>query len=207
MTDEMKALIEKTRRIDGMWSKEQIAAHANRLADALEAATSPLPDEQLDEIEKRLAQFDREGHCSCYHESQERECHQHGDEHARFHGDVADDQRVLLAEVRGLRAEAQRIPLYAMLDIWQALYGTSRPEFDEFYAEYGYAETWARLLAEVRALSSHPDEETNIRATVWQEGWERGFRDTQAAGRDEDGYIVVIPAPNPYLPTPEGSET
>lgn len=42
------------------------------------------------------------------------------------------------------------IPLYGMLDVWTALYGTSHPEFDEFYAEHGYAETWARILAAVR---------------------------------------------------------
>ncbi len=43
------------------------------------------------------------------------------------------------------------IPLYGMLDVWMALYGTSHPEFDEFYAEHGYADTWARILAAVRA--------------------------------------------------------
>lgn len=42
------------------------------------------------------------------------------------------------------------IPLYGMLDVWMALYGTSHPDFDVFYAEHGYAETWACILAAVR---------------------------------------------------------
>lgn len=42
------------------------------------------------------------------------------------------------------------IPLYAMLDVWTALYGTSHPEFDEFYDQHGYAETWAHLLSSIR---------------------------------------------------------
>ena len=45
---------------------------------------------------------------------------------------------------------AQAIPPYAMLDVWMALYGTSHPDFDEFYAEHGYAETWARLMHAIR---------------------------------------------------------
>lgn len=44
------------------------------------------------------------------------------------------------------------IPLYAMLDVWMALYGTSHPEFDEFYERHGYAATWSMLTARVRAL-------------------------------------------------------
>lgn len=46
------------------------------------------------------------------------------------------------------------IPLYGMLDLWMALYGTSHPQFDEFYEKHGYAETWARLLAEVRSRAA-----------------------------------------------------
>ena len=44
----------------------------------------------------------------------------------------------------------QIIPIYAMLDVWMALHDTSHPEFDEFYAEYGYAEAWARLMHAIR---------------------------------------------------------
>lgn len=49
------------------------------------------------------------------------------------------------------------IPLYGMLDLWMALYGTSHPRFDEFYEKHGYAETWARLLDEVRSRAPVPD--------------------------------------------------
>lgn len=101
--DDMKALIDRVR--DPMVCTDDLH---RELADALEAALSPLPDGELDEIERRLTEFEAEGYCRCYHESQERDCHQHGDEHARFHGDVADDQRALLAEVRRLRALSSR---------------------------------------------------------------------------------------------------
>lgn len=68
-------------------------------------------------------------------------------------GPVGDTMHGLAAEAmtRLIDREyaAHKIPAYAMLDVWQALYGTSHPEFDEFYAKHGYAETWARLLAAV----------------------------------------------------------
>lgn len=36
-------------------------------------------------------------------------------------------------------------------------------------------------------------------AHVWQEGWNQGFRDYQAAESDGDGkYTVVTPTPNPH---------
>lgn len=61
------------------------------------------------------------------------------------------------------------IPLYAMLDVWTALYGTSHPEFDEFYAEHGYSETWARLLAEIRKrqTSEGPAQFGGINLSSW----------------------------------------
>jgi len=46
------------------------------------------------------------------------------------------------------------IPSYGMLDVWAALFGTSHPEFDEFYAKHGYAETWAWLMSEIRSRSA-----------------------------------------------------
>ncbi|WP_336642811.1 hypothetical protein [Microbacterium sp. MMO-113] len=56
-------------------------------------------------------------------------------------------------------AHGGTIPLYGMLDVWMALYGTSHPDFDAFYAEHGYAETWARILAAVRQRRSEPQDE------------------------------------------------
>lgn len=68
-----------------------------------------------------------------------------------------DDERE--AEHRPVQAEPGwhdgTIPLYGMLDVWMALYGTSHPGFDEFYAEHGYAETWVRILAAVRRAASY----------------------------------------------------
>lgn len=73
-------------------------------------------------------------------------------------GPAGDTMHGLAAEALSRLIEREqhrhRIPLYAMLDLWMALYQTSHPEFDEFYAEHGYAETWARLCAEVRARLS-----------------------------------------------------
>ena len=62
----------------------------------------------------------------------------------------ADDltDAILTSDVWRNRRQKE-IPLYAMLDVWMGLYGTSHPEFDEFYAEHGYAETWAYLCAEI----------------------------------------------------------
>lgn len=54
-------------------------------------------------MRETLARADADGHCRCYHESQERECHQHGDEHARLDGDVADALRKTLNVVEAVR--------------------------------------------------------------------------------------------------------
>lgn len=67
----------------------------------------------------------------------------------------------------------QRIPLYAMLDVWMALYGTSHPEFDEFYAKHGYAETWARLLAAVRTSQPVQVEATDDMVEKANREWHR----------------------------------
>ena len=44
-----------------------------------------------------------------------------------------------------------------------------------------------------------------LRAEGWQEGWNQGFRDFQAA-EIEDGYLALTPSPNPFL-TPKGADS
>jgi len=55
-------------------------------------------------------------------------------------------------------------------------FGPGEAEFDSWLAEH------ARVVS----------------GAAWAEGWQRGFRDMQAAYRDEDGYMVATPTPNPY---------
>jgi hypothetical protein len=45
-----------------------------------------------------------------------------------------------------------KIPIYGMLDVWTALGHDSR-EFDSWYERVGYAEAWAEICAQVRALA------------------------------------------------------
>lgn len=75
---------------------------------------------------------------------------------AATRGPVGDTMHGLAAEALTNLIEHEysrhKIPLYGMLDLWMALGVTSRPEFDEFYDEHGYAETWSRLLDGVRRL-------------------------------------------------------
>lgn len=109
-------------------------------------------------------------------------------------GPVGDTMHGLAAEALDRLIEREhtrhRVPLYGMLDIWQALYGTSHPEFDEFYAEHGYAETWARLCAEVDAR--RPDNavwaahDRKIAAEAFREA-----RDDLAAMVDDDLTVIV----------------
>lgn len=109
------------------------------------------------------------------------------------------------------------IPHYAMLDIWMALHGTSHPEYDEFYAEHGYAETWARLCSEVRSrrLSSTPVEtEENWEWGVIAEGDDEPYTDHYrsrqdladdigyAIGHESDVLVHRRPA-GPWLPVTE----
>jgi len=47
------------------------------------------------------------------------------------------------------------IPLYAMLDVWMAC-GFEPETFDAHYADQGYADTWAWLLAVVRNRNAQP---------------------------------------------------
>lgn len=68
------------------------------------------------------------------------------------------------------------IPLYGMLDVWMALNGTSHPEFDAFYAEHGYAETWARILAAVRQRRSEPQGEPSDAPIRNHGGWDMGLQ-------------------------------
>lgn len=37
-----------------------------------------------------------------------------------------------------------------------------------------------------------------VAAAAWQEGWNQGFRDYQAAVTDDDGYLVITPTKNPH---------
>ena len=75
---------------------------------------------------------------------------------AATRGPVGDTMHGLAAEALTNLIEHEysrhKIPLYGMLDLWMALGVTSHPEFDEFYDEHGYAETWSRLLDGVRRL-------------------------------------------------------
>lgn len=64
----------------------------------------------------------------------------------------------LEAALEAKTAEAQRIPLYAMLDVFHAVTGTSHPEWDRLYEKHGYAESWARVLAMVRDAVRERDE-------------------------------------------------
>jgi len=90
------------------------------------------------------------------------------------------------------------IPLYGMLDVWRAIHGTSHPEFDEFYAEHGYAETWARLLDSVRRLRAHgllsegaPSEEQIERAKKVLA--DEGFLPTNVHGKEHyEGYWSLV---------------
>ena len=87
---------------------------------------------------------------------------------------------MMLNEVADLLAgepTKQGIPLYGMLDVWMALYGTSHPQFDEFYEKHGYAETWARLLAEVRSRAAAgvaPQAESGHDWMTWEESGKNG---------------------------------
>lgn len=85
-------------------------------------------------------------------------------------GPVGDTMHALAAEafwrLLAVAKGHHRIPRYAMLDIWQALYGTSHPEFDEFYKEHGYAETWARLVGAVRDRLTREREEARREAVA-----------------------------------------
>lgn len=78
------------------------------------------------------------------------------------------------------------LPLYGMLDVWMALYGTSHPEFDEFYAEHGYAETWARLLAAVRERRTVQGEPTDAQE------FEFPFALGNVTLEQEDGGMWVV---------------
>lgn len=60
-------------------------------------------------MRETLTRADADGHCRCYHEGQERECHQHGDEHARLDGDVADALRKTLNVVEAVRECVDRL--------------------------------------------------------------------------------------------------
>lgn len=76
--------------------------------------------------------------------------------------ELSDALEDLLAVVDRLTAPPADwpIPRYAMLDIWMALYGSERSEeFEAFADEHGFAETWARLCAEVRGLTAPPSED------------------------------------------------
>ena len=64
----------------------------------------------------------------------------------------------LISALEAKTAEAQRIPLYAMLDVFHAVTGTSHPGWDRFYEKHGYAESWARVLAMVRDAVRERDE-------------------------------------------------
>lgn len=71
--------------------------------------------------------------------------------------EARDDERKALTADPG--AHGGPIPMYGMLDLWMALHGAERSEeFEPFYAEHGYAETWARLLHAVRS-AKHPEPE------------------------------------------------
>lgn len=80
------------------------------------------------------------------------------------------------------------IPLYGMLDVWTALYGTSHPEFDTFYAEHGYAETWARILAAVRERREVPEPSAEGYAEF--EDWEQEMFRHQPVLSMADGSIA-----------------
>lgn len=72
---------------------------------------------------------------------------------------LLDDAQALIDRLTAPPADWP-IPRYAMLDIWMALYGSERSEeFEAFADEHGFAETWARLCAEVRGLTAPPSEE------------------------------------------------
>ena len=97
---------------------------------------------------------------------------------AATRGPVGDTMHGLAAEALTNLIEHEysrhTIPLYGMLDLWMALYSTSHPQFDEFYEKHGYAETWARLLAEVRSRSAAAD------AAVTVDGLQERIEDTLA---------------------------
>lgn len=101
---------------------------------------------------------------------------------AALRGAVGDTMHGLAAEALTELIEREysrhMIPLYGMLDVWMATRGTSHPEFDQFYSEHGYAETWARLLADVRALAAadaHLPSMEQVQAEAWKEGYVAGF--------------------------------
>lgn len=84
---------------------------------------------------------------------------------AALRGATGDTMHGLAAEALATLIDHEysrhTIPLYGMLDVWTALYGTSHPEFDEFYDEHGYAEAWSRLMAEIRSRAAVPDAAPN----------------------------------------------
>lgn len=138
----------------------------NELADALEAATrAPVQGEPNDDRESPRVSMEviREyRHILAWLEEQSALRAPTGD---TMHGLAAEALSVLIEH----EYSRHKIPLYGMLDVWQALYETSHPEWDEFYEKHGYAETWARLLDEVRSRATVPDAATEReRADLWR---------------------------------------
>ena len=56
------------------------------------------------------------------------------------------------------KGRSNTIPRYAMLDVWAALRGSDQSQaFESFRDEHGYAETWARLMHDVRAIKAEQE--------------------------------------------------
>jgi hypothetical protein len=60
-----------------------------------------------------------------------------------------------------------KIPIYGMLDVWTALGHDSR-EFDSWYERVGYAEAWAEICAQVRALAPAAPPKLDPYPWVWE---------------------------------------
>jgi hypothetical protein len=88
----------------------------------------------------------------------------------RLGGTLAGDLRAILDSSP---AQHQTIPLYAMLDVWMALFGSDRSEeFEPWYEEGGYAEAWAEICGFVRVQHQTARDAEGL-ARAFHENYER----------------------------------
>jgi len=197
MTDYRK-LIERLRGMAGATGilGRQGIADITAVADALEALTTPLPDERLDAIEAKVARAVSEHR----HPTGRTSLAQRADD---LYVAARDAVPALLVEVRRLRAE-------------NAALGT---ELAEAHTHFAIQE------GRLRALSSHPDEEMKLEWAEfdaddiqedgsiheWAEPkdiWDKPLpADELAELRAEGGVYATRRKPDPWLPVPssEGS--
>ena len=193
MTNE--ELVAEARRLENDYGDSyEVMTHMSALADALEASEAlvkeleaklaAVPDAQAERVSMEVLNEYRR--IAAWLESQ-----------AALRGATGDTMHGLAAEALATLIDHEysrhTIPLYGMLDVWMALYGTSHPGFDEFYDEHGYAEAWSRLMAEVRSQVAVPDAATEVLdAHRCDESAERAYKRTIRAEAERDAALSTV---------------